>query len=102
MNTKFRDRRLLGAGAAACAVCCAPPVLALVGIAGAGLTAAVATAVFAGLAFGLVVLAASLLGLWARHRRACNTGHAQRPADVTIGARPPDAGQDHTGGGRSY
>ena len=63
-----QGRHLFGAAAAACAVCCAPPLLALLGIAGAGALATVATVAFAGLAFGLVVLDASLLGMWATRR----------------------------------
>jgi hypothetical protein len=70
MSAKIKDRHLYGAGAAACAVCCAAPILALLGIAGAGLAATVATVALAGLTFGLVVLAATLLGLWARSRHA--------------------------------
>ena len=96
MSAKIKDRHLYGAGAAACAVCCAPPILALLGIAGAGLTATVATVAFAGVAFGLVVLAATLLGLWARSRRARMSTAAcsdEGPVAVTISARPPDARQ---------
>jgi hypothetical protein len=91
VSATIKDRHLFGAGAAACAVCCAPPVLALLGIASAGVAASLATVVFAGLAFGAVVLTASLLATWA-HRRtheaeACAEGHV----DLTITARPPDA-----------
>lgn len=94
MSTKIKDRHLFGAGAAACAVCCAAPILALLGIAGAGAVATIATIAFAGLAFGLVVLAATLLGLWARRR----TQHAKAescidegPVDVAITVPPSDA-----------
>ena len=97
MSAKFKDRHLLGAGAAACAVCCAPPLLALLGIAGTGAVAALATAAFAGIAFGLVVLAASLLGIWAVRRRARATGAqcgtaqpTSEPVEVTISTTPPD------------
>lgn len=66
MSAKLKDRHLFGTGVAACAVCCAPSLLALLGIAGAGLAATIATVAFAGLAFaglafGAVVLAASPL-----------------------------------------
>ena len=94
MRPKMKDRHLFGAGAAACAVCCAPPILALLGIAGAGVAATVATIALAGLTFGLVVLAATLLGLWARSRRARTSTDAcsdDGPVEVTISARPPDA-----------
>jgi hypothetical protein len=66
MSAELKDRHRYGAGAAACAVCCAPPILALIGLAGAGIAATVATVVLAGVAFGLVALAATLLGVWAR------------------------------------
>lgn len=65
MNIK--DRHLYGAGAAACAVCCAAPILALLGIAGAAAT--VATFVFAGTAFAMVV-ASGAFAYWTRRRRA--------------------------------
>jgi uncharacterized protein (DUF58 family) len=93
MSAKIKDRHLYGAGAAACAVCCAPPILALLGIAGAGLAATVATVAFAGVAFGLVVLAATLLGVWARRRRArisTDTRSDDGPVAVTISAPRPD------------
>jgi membrane protein implicated in regulation of membrane protease activity len=60
---------LVGAGAAACAVCCAAPVLTLLGI---GLTGAAATAftvVFAGLVFGIVVAVATVAAVVVRRRR---------------------------------
>ena len=62
-------RYLIGGTAAACAVCCAPPVLALIGIAGAGAAATVATLLFAGLVFGLVVAVASVVAFVMRKRR---------------------------------
>jgi uncharacterized protein (DUF58 family) len=90
MSPKMKDHHLLGAGAAACAVCCAPPLLALLGIASAGVAATAATIAFAGIAFGLVGLAATLLGLWARNRRAQTSTDAcsdDGPVEVTISAR---------------
>ena len=93
MSAKIKDRHLYGAGGAACAVCCAPPILALLGIAGAGLAATVATVAFAGVAFGLVILAATLLGAWARSRRASISTDIcsyDGPVAVTISAPPPD------------
>jgi ethanolamine utilization microcompartment shell protein EutL len=101
VSPKIKDRHLFGAGAAACAVCCAPPLLALLGIAGAGLAATIATVAFAGLAFGIVVLAGSLLALWARRRASADAcaadGPVEGPVDVTIGARPTDAPQEPDG-----
>lgn len=68
MTPRTPDRYLWGAGAAACAVCCAPPLLALLGIAGVGTAAILATLAFAGLAFGAAFVVAALLGMWARRR----------------------------------
>lgn len=59
----------LGMGAAACAVCCAPPVIALLGIASGGVIATIATVAFAGLAFGLVVALATIATLIYRRRQ---------------------------------
>lgn len=93
MSAKIKDRHLFGAGAAACAVCCAPPLLALLGIAGVGAVATTATLAFVGLAFGLVVLSASLLAVWARRRRALATAAPCPDAgavDLTISTAPVD------------
>jgi uncharacterized protein (DUF58 family) len=85
----LKDRHLFGAGAAACAVCCAVPLLTLVGIAGAAAT--VATFVFAGVVFGLVVAAAALLAVWSqrrqRQREACTPDAG--PVDLEFSAEPP-------------
>lgn len=101
MSPKLKDRHLFGAGAAACAICCAPPLLAILGIAGAGLAATIATVAFAGLSFGLVVVVGSFLALWGRRRPradACATdGPVEGPVDVTMGARPTDAPQEPQG-----
>lgn len=61
-------RYLIGAGAAACAVCCAPPVLALLGIAGVGTAATIATLAFAGFVAAVVVAAISIVVYLARKR----------------------------------
>ncbi|NYI81160.1 hypothetical protein, partial [Nocardioides panzhihuensis] len=89
-------RHLIGAGTAACAICCAPPLLALLGIAGAGLAATLATVAFAGLAFGAVVLAGALLAVWARHRKAARPDPcaSNGPVDLSISPRPSGAVQD--------
>lgn len=60
------DRHLVGAGAAACAVCCAPPLMAAIGIVGGAAT--LATALFAGIVFAIVVAAATLAVAWQRRR----------------------------------
>lgn len=67
MSMSVKDRHLFGAGAAVCAVCCAVPLVALLGIAGAAAT--VATFVFAGVVFGLVVAAGALLAVWNQRRQ---------------------------------
>jgi hypothetical protein len=92
-----RDRHLWGAGAAACAVCCAPPLLALLGIAGAGLAATVATIAFAGLVFGLVVGIAAIAAVVIRRRRdttiavtsACEPP-TSGPVEVSLTSRPTE------------
>ena len=80
MRLRLRDRHLYGAGAAACAVCCAPPVLALLGIAGAGIAATIATAAFAGIVFALVVAGAPVFALVQRKRVALLA--TERPLDL--------------------
>lgn len=89
MNLSLKDRHLFGAGAAACAVCCAAPLLTLLGVAGAAAT--LATFAFAGVVFGLVVAAGALLAVWnqrrQRRRDACATEVG--PVDVALSARQP-------------
>jgi hypothetical protein len=81
-----KDRHLLGAGAAACAVCCAPPLIGLLGLAGFAATAA--TLAFVGVVFGLVVGAATLLALVVRRRPATRQAHeagvSAGPVDVVV------------------
>lgn len=75
MNLSFKDRHLFGAGAAACAVCCAAPILTALGVAGAAAT--LATFVFAGLVFGVVVAVGAVAAVWnQRRRRAADSGCA--------------------------
>lgn len=85
----MRDRHLLGAGAAACAVFCAPLLLALVGIAGGGAAATIATAAFAGIAFGLVILVAAVFA-FLRMRRVRATSCTPEPEvfQIATGPRP--------------
>ncbi|WP_454858140.1 hypothetical protein [Promicromonospora soli] len=92
----MRDRHLLGAGAAACAVCCAPPLLALIGIAGGGAAAAIATAAFAGIAFGLVVLVAAVIA-FLRMRRVKATSCAPEPELLQIAPGPRPATDPNDG-----
>jgi hypothetical protein len=89
----LRDRHLWGAGAAACAVCCAPPVLALLGIAGAGAAATVATIALAGVVFGVVVGLTALSALLLKRRRdqaaASCTPVTSGPVDVSLSTSTP-------------
>lgn len=79
---------LFGAGAAACAVCCAAPLLTLLGVAGAAAT--VATFMFAGLVFGFVVAAGTILAVWQQRRQRRSTacaptqGPAGGPVDIEL------------------
>lgn len=86
MSGPWKDRLLLGAGAGACAVCCAGPLLASLGIA--GVAATIGTFVFAGAAFALVVGVATLVVVLRRRRasRLSACGSAPGPVDVVLGA----------------
>ena len=88
MKLPIRDRHLYGMGAAACAVCCAAPIVGVLGLAGAAATAV--TIAFAGLAFALVVAGTGLVLTLMRRRteRAQPCSPAEDgPVDVTMG--PP-------------
>ena len=89
MNPSPKDRHLLGASAAACAVCCAAPLLTLLGVAGAAAT--VATFIFAGLAFALVVAVGALLAVWNQRRQRRRDACAPEvgPVDVELSAKRP-------------
>lgn len=89
MNLSLKDRHLFGAGAAACAVCCAAPLLTLLGVAGAAAT--LATFVFAGVVFGLVVAAGALFAVWNRRRQQPREGGVPEagPVDIELSANPP-------------
>ena len=65
----LKDRHVWGAGAAACAVCCAVPLMTLLGIGVAGTAATVATFAFAGGIFAVVVGVGSLAAVWTQRRR---------------------------------
>lgn len=67
MNLSLKDCHLFGTVAAACAVCCAAPLLTLLGVVGAAAT--VATFVFVGVVFGLVVAAGAFLAVWNQRRQ---------------------------------
>lgn len=85
MNLSLKDRHLFGAGAAACAVCCAAPILTILGIA--GVTATVATFIFAGVVFGAVVAIGADLAVWNQRRRRRterDCGSDPGPQDIEI------------------
>lgn len=84
MNLSLKDRHLYGAGAAACAVCCAAPLLTLLGIVVAGTAATVAALAFAGIVFGLVVAGGALLAVWNQRRRAESCAAEPGPVDIEI------------------
>ncbi|ABL79534.1 MULTISPECIES: hypothetical protein [unclassified Nocardioides] len=89
MTPSLKDRHLFGAGAAACAVCCAAPLLTLLGVAGAAAT--LATFVFAGVVFGLVVAAGTLLAVWNQRRQHRKQPCAPEagPIDVELSTQRP-------------
>lgn len=91
MNLSLKDRHLFGAGAAACVVCCAVPLLTLLGVAGAAAT--VATFVFAGVVFGLVVAVGASLAVWNQRRQQRRESCATEvgPVDVELSARQSGA-----------
>lgn len=92
MNLSLKDRHLYGAGAAACAVCCAAPILTLLGIAGAAAT--VATFVFAGAVFGLVVATAAGLAVWNQRRQRRRASCAVETGPVNIALTTTRSGPD--------
>jgi hypothetical protein len=78
---------LVGAGAAACAVCCAAPVLTVLGIGLTGAAATAFTAAFAGLVFGIVVAVATLAAVAVR-RRHSGVAHCSNTAAPAMGPMP--------------
>lgn len=90
MRLTWRDRHTVAAGAAACAVCCAAPVLGLLGIGLGGAAATAFAAVFAGAVFALVVGAVSAAVFWRQRARGRATAvPAHGPVPVILGDRPP-------------
>ena len=84
----LRDRHVVGVGAAACAVCCAPPVLGLLGVAGAGVVGTIGAFVFAGAVFAMVVGVAALAGVLVRRR---STAKAAGPVTIELTRGDPSA-----------
>jgi hypothetical protein len=80
--------RLVGAGAAACAVCCAAPLLALLGMGLTGAAATVFTVAFAGAVFGIVVASATVAAVLVRRRRARRTACWPAASQASAGPVP--------------
>ena len=76
---------VLGVGAAACAACCAPPVIAFLAAAGVGTL--IGVAMFG--ALGLTVLAVAVVA-YLRRQRAPHHAEPAGPVPVSLG-RKPDA-----------
>lgn len=77
MSSKKQDLAVVGAGAAACAVCCAGPILGF--LAALGLGTALGVAVYG--TIGLVIAAIGMIVLVRRRRRrmiACTAASEQR------------------------
>jgi hypothetical protein len=91
-----RPSRLRGGTAAtviaACAVCCAAPVMGLLGIALTGAAATAFAPAFAGLVFALVIAAVTVAAIVVRRRRtastSCPPAPAAGPVPVELGRRP--------------
>jgi len=86
----FKDVYLVGAGAAACAVCCAAPLLTVLGVAGAAAT--IATFMFARVVFGLVVAVAvaTALAVWRQYRLSARPCSIPGPVDVPLSVHRRD------------
>jgi hypothetical protein len=80
MSSKKQDLALVGAGAAACAVCCAGPILGF--FAAIGLGTVLGVAVFG--AVGVVVAVVGIIVLMRRRRRQSTAGAnvPEQPVDL--------------------
>lgn len=83
MSSNKEGIALVGVGAAACAACCAGPILGF--LAAIGLGTAAGIAVFG--AAGVVVAVIGLLFVLRRRRSRAVACEAPRPVDVAIGSR---------------
>ena len=90
----LRDRHLAGGVAAACAVCCAAPLVGFLGVAGFAATAL--TLAFAGAVFALVVGVATVAALLVRRSRARQVACAP---SAEAGAVPLELGPTRDGVG---
>jgi MFS superfamily sulfate permease-like transporter len=86
------NRHLAGGAAAACAVCCAAPLVGFLGVAGFAATAV--TFAFAGVVFALVVGVATAAALLVRRSRARQVACAP-PSEA--GAVPVELGHTRVG-----
>jgi hypothetical protein len=84
-----------GVAASACAVCCATPVLTLLGIGVTGAAAMGLAAAFAGVVFAVVVagatIAAVLLGRRQARPDACAVNSVPAAVSIELGQRPEGA-----------
>lgn len=87
-----QNRYLAGGTAAACAVCCAAPVVGFLGVAGFAATAA--TFAFAGVVFAIVVGLVTLTAVMVRRSRAKASRCAVPPGS---GAVPVELGREQAG-----
>lgn len=78
--SRLRDRHLVGGAAAACAVCCAAPIIGFLGVAGFAATAV--TFAFAGVVFAVVVGLATVAAVLVRRRRSRHASCAVPAADA--------------------
>jgi hypothetical protein len=89
-ETDGSRRYLIGGAAAACAVCCATPLLTLFGIGLAGTAATVAALAFAGVVFAIVVGVGTIAALW-RQRRRRPTATTPAAVHIELTPRRPEA-----------
>lgn len=80
MSSKKQDLALVGAGAAACVVCCAGPILGL--LAAIGLGTVLGVAAFG--AIGLVVGTVATIAVLRRRRRRMNTCTATQCNELQV------------------
>jgi hypothetical protein len=80
MSAKKENATIIGVGVAACAVCCAGPILAV--LAAIGLGAAAGFALFGTIA--LVVGAAAIAFVFGRRRRATGCARTESPEPVLV------------------
>lgn len=84
-----------GTAAAACAVCCTTPLLAVFGIGVTGVAATAAALTFAGIVFVIVIAAATIGAVWVQRRRArlvaCAPAAPAGPVEIELMPTRPSA-----------